>query len=87
MDYEYLIAAVGIALIFFGVLYLYQQRRSESDAGHSWLSYIFLWPLLLGADKEKRGDHFLTKREWIGWGVVVLIAVLAIAFTPSSPHQ
>jgi hypothetical protein len=30
----------------------------------------------------KRGGF--TKREWIGWGIVVLVGILAIVFTPAS---
>ena len=30
----------------------------------------------------KRGG--ITKREWIGWGIVLLVAVLAIVFAPGT---
>ena len=86
MGYAYLIAAIGIGLLGLLVVYLHQRRRSQTDSGHSWLSYILLWPLILDADKAKRGDRFLTKREWFGCGVIVLIALLAIFFTPSKYH-
>ena len=86
MSYAYLIASVGIGLIFFLIVFLYQRRRSQTGSGHSWLSYVLLWPLIFDADKAKRGDRFMTKREWFGWGIVVLIGVLAAIFTPSKYH-
>lgn len=80
--YLYLIVGIGLGVAFFLGLYIYQRRHSGKDVGHSWVSYLLLWPLILDADKGKRDGRFLTKREWIGWGVVGLIIVLAIIFTP-----
>jgi hypothetical protein len=81
--YIYLIAVIGLCVVFFVAIYIFQRRRSATRAGHSWVSYLLLWPLILEADKDKREGRFFTKREWFGWGLVVLIIVLAIIFTPS----
>jgi len=47
-------------------------------------SYLFVWPLLL---TRKEGDKTVqrgfSRREWIGWLIFVLIALLAILFTPT----
>ena len=57
--------------------------KAPKIVGQSWLSYLLLWPLIFDADKGKREGRFLTTREWIGWGLVVLIAVLAVILVPS----
>lgn len=82
-DYKYLIAGIGLGVAFLAGIYFYQRRQSGKDGGHPWASYLLLWPLILDADKGKRDGRFLTKREWIGWGLVGLLVVLAIIFTPS----
>jgi hypothetical protein len=81
--YAYLIAAVGLGILYLGAIYLYQRRRSQAGTGHSWLSYVLVWPLILDADRAKREGRFLTKREWLGWGLVVLIVIVAIVLTPN----
>jgi hypothetical protein len=81
--YAYLIGVVALGVVGLGVVYLYQRSRSQAGTKHTWLSYVLLWPLLLDADKAKREGRFLTKREWIGWGIVLLLIALAIALTPS----
>jgi len=83
-QYGYLIAGIGLGGAFLVLVYLYQRRRSQTDSGHSWLSYVLLWPLILDADKARREGRFLTKREWLGWGVVLLLTILFIVFNPST---
>ena len=80
--YAYLIAGIGIGVGALAIVYLYQRRRSQTAAGHSWLSYVLLWPLILDADKSKREGRFLTKREWLGWGLVALVVVVAVFLAP-----
>ena len=82
--YAYLIAAIVLGVAALTAIYLYQRRRSQAGTGHSWLSYVLIWPLVLDADKSKRDGRFLTKREWLGWGIVVLLVVLAIVLVPSN---
>jgi len=82
-EYAYSIAGVALGVIFLIAMYLHHRHRSRTESGRSWMSYLLLWPLILDADKDKRGGRFLTKREWLGWGLVILIAVLAIVFTPN----
>ena len=80
-EYAYSIAGVALGVIFFVVMYLYHRHRSRTNSAHSWMSYLLVWPLFLDVDKDKREGRFLTKREWLGWGLVILIAALAVAFT------
>jgi hypothetical protein len=82
-EYIWLVAGLSLVVAFFVALYIFQRRRSGTGAGHSWASYLLLWPLVLDADKEKREGRFLTKREWIGWGIVVLIMLFVAVFTVS----
>jgi hypothetical protein len=82
-EYIYLIAGICLGVAFFVGLYIFQRRRSEKQMGHSWISYLLVWPVILDADKGRRDGRFLTKRDGIGWGIVALIVVLAVVFTPS----
>ena len=81
--YAYLIVGVTLGVLYLVGIYLYQRRRPQTGGARSWLSYVLLWPLVLDADKDKREGRFLTKREWLGWGVVLLVIVLAILFAPA----
>ena len=70
----------GFACLF--VIYIYARRRKGGWQAAPWLSFVLIWPLILDADKQKRNGQFLTRRELVGWGLVVLIAIVAIALTP-----
>lgn len=79
----YLVVAV-VATVGF-LIWLFNRRTGvrEEASKRSILDYILVWPLLLS--KKKNGvisERGLTKREWIGWILVVLVAVLAVLFTP-----
>jgi hypothetical protein len=81
--YIYLLAAICAGVAVVTVILVYQKHRIKTDAGRSWIDYLLLWPLVLDADKEKRQGRLLTTREWFGWGVVILVMILAIIFVPS----
>jgi hypothetical protein len=74
-----------IAIVFVVALVLYA-RKSEpvGEMKLKW-HYIFLWPLLIDWLRKdpKRPGTFFTKRELIGWAVVLLIVVLAIIINPA----
>jgi hypothetical protein len=80
-DYAYLLAvALGVAALV--AVYVFQVRRGATgETKHSWISYLLIWPLILDSDKSKREGKVLNGREWFGWGLVVLVAVIAIIFT------
>jgi hypothetical protein len=81
-DYAYFLAAVGLGLAALVAVYFVHRRRLAADqTKHSWLSYLLVWPLILDADQSKRDGKLLTSRELIGWGLVFLVAALAIIFT------
>jgi hypothetical protein len=81
-DYAYLLIAVGLGFVALVAVYLVQRRRvATGESRHSWVSYLLIWPLILDADQSKRGGKVLTAREWVGWGVVLLVTVIAIVFT------
>jgi hypothetical protein len=60
-------------------LYFVWRRRPEGSGGV--LGFLLFGPLLPAVDSylKKRGG--LTRREWIGWGIVVIVMAAAIAFT------
>lgn len=78
-----LVCVIGVALIVTLVLYA---RKSEPvrEIRFKW-HYLFLWPLLfdwLQKDPKRAGVLF-TKRELIGWGLVLLLVVVAIIINPA----
>jgi hypothetical protein len=56
-----------------------QSRRNKVK--RPWLHYLLVWPIVLEADKDKRSGRLLTPREWLGWGIVAVVIVLAVIFT------
>lgn len=75
-------AIPAIVLFIIGAVLIYLRRPSTSvKKDRSWIDYLLLWPLILERDANKRDGRFFTKREWIGWGVVVAIIVLAVHYT------
>ena len=79
-EYTYLIAGVALGIGFLLTSYFYQRQRDRTNAGRSWLSYLLLWPLILDLDKSKREGQEMTKREWLGWGFILLILFAVFAF-------
>jgi hypothetical protein len=77
--YAYFFVLVILAIFALVAIYFIQIRRRQSGSkGHSWASYLFLWPHILDVDKTKRNGRFLSKREWIGWLVVGLLIAAGI---------
>jgi len=85
MKYGILIFAVliSVGFIIWIILRNDMTKGNEEFKPTIW-SYLFLWPLLL---TKKEGDRTVqrgfTKREWIGWLIFAVIALLAIIFTPT----
>ena len=81
-QYAYLIAGVVLGVAGLVAVYLFQTRRdSIEEPKRSWLSYLLIWPLILDVDAATRKGEFLTKREFIGWGIVIVVAICAIILT------
>jgi hypothetical protein len=78
----YLASALALGIGGRILMYIVQARGTKRHSKkRPWHRYLLLWPIVLDADKEKRDGRFLTNREWLGWGIVVLIVVLAVTFT------
>ena len=81
-QHAYIIAGVAFVLALGAVVYLIQTRRNAAAGERRpWFHYFLLWPIVLDVDKTKRGGRVFTKRELIGWGVVILLIVAAVVFT------
>jgi hypothetical protein len=74
-----LVALLGIA----GLVASYcraQSSMTEHKTKHSKWDYLFVWPLILKRDSTRRGSEILSAREFIGWGIVVILIVAAVVF-------
>ena len=80
-QYGFLVVALGIGVLSLAIIYFSRSRYpSKPGERRSWLSYFFLWPLVLDADASKRKGRLFTTREWVGWAVVALIIFCGILF-------
>ena len=81
-DYAYRLIAIGLGAAALVAVYVIQRHRvAAGERKHPWVTYLLIWPLILDANQTKREGKLLTAREWIGWSIVLLAAVLAIIFT------
>jgi hypothetical protein len=81
-DALYLLIGLPLGLAVLVAIFFIQRRRITNEkTTYSWLDYLLVWPLFLDVDRSKRGKRVLTAREWIGWSIVLLVAVLAIILT------
>jgi len=58
-----------------------QIRARHGRVKRPWFHHLLLWPILLDVDKDKRNGRLLTTREWVGWGIVVVVIAIAVIFT------
>lgn len=62
-----------------------RSRDGSPDAKRSLLDYLLVWPLLLGKPSRgsdvRRDARFFTGRELGGWLILLVLIVLAIAFS------
>jgi hypothetical protein len=80
----FVVLVIAIGAVGLIAALLMARRSPASRKPRSLLDYVLLWPLLFDKERERdpqRGDRFLTKREAIGWIVVIAIIVLAVIFT------
>lgn len=81
-QYTYLVVAMNISALLLALIYLSRSRYpTKSGRSRSWVSYLFLWELILDGDASKQKGRFLTTREWFGWAVVAFIIFCGILFT------
>ena len=91
--YGYLVGGILLLILLSLVVWWDQKRRLEglkatenAKPEFRW-SYILGWPLLLDylRYRDPQRQHIIfTKRELIGWGVVILVTILAVIFDLSS---
>jgi hypothetical protein len=76
-SYKYtLIVLVFVALAAGGV-YLATRKAIKSGRRSIW-DYLFLWPLLTTKKTETGRDYRpFSKRELMGWGVVLILLIVA----------
>jgi hypothetical protein len=85
MKYGFLILAVLFSAWFIIWIILRNDTTKEDQEFKPTIwSYLFIWPLLLTRKEGYRTiQRGFSKREWIGWLIFALIALLAILFTPT----
>jgi hypothetical protein len=71
-----LILLLGVAVLFGSYFVARQNRRSGR---RSIWSYVLLWPLLFEGS-ERDGGSLFSKREIIGWGLLLALIVIAVYF-------
>jgi general stress protein CsbA len=55
----------------------------KNDVSKNIWSYVFIWPLLLTKKEEGKSiQRDLTRKEWIGIIILIVIMLLALIFTP-----
>jgi len=79
--YPYHLVVIGIVVVaMLGGYFAF--KRFARTGTHSVWDCIFIWPLLLSR-KKSGGRHEVrdfTKRELIGWGVVIALGTAAVVF-------
>jgi CDP-diglyceride synthetase len=76
----FVFAAVVLGLAVLGLVGSYFVIRKNKRSGRrSVWSYVLLWPLLFERERPEGGGLF-TKREPIGWGLLLLLIALAVTF-------
>jgi hypothetical protein len=57
-----------------------QSSLTEHKTKHSKWDYLLVWPLILKRGSTPRSSKILSAREFIGWGVVIILIVAAVVF-------
>jgi len=70
--------------VVLGLVAIWLVARTPKGEKTRTTSLLLFGPFGPAVDRylAKRGG--ITKREWIGWGIVLLVAVLAIVFAPGT---
>lgn len=80
---RHLYELIVMGLIVVGLIGGYLAFRRYARVGkHGFWDYVFIWPLLLSrkTPEGRREPRDFTKRELIGWGVVIALGVAAVVF-------
>ena len=72
-----LAALLGIA----GLVASYCRSQSSTTKDkHSIWDYLLVWPLILKRDPTRGSSKMFSAREFIGWGIVLTLIVVAVIF-------
>ncbi len=84
--FGWLLAVVLVGFAGLLLAYRYAHKRLETSRNRrTFIDYILIWPLFLGRsanDAEMTKRTVLTKREVLGWLIVIALMLLAIVFAP-----
>lgn len=71
----------GFGVVIASILSARSSKRREKAPISD---YLLVLPLIFrrGNESSRTDDGVLTKREWIGWAIVLLLALLGILFFP-----
>lgn len=78
---NFIFPALVLALAVVAVVSSYFVIRQNQRRGRrSVWSYVLLWPLLFERAERNEGGRLLSKRELIGWGLLLLVIGVAVFF-------
>jgi hypothetical protein len=78
---NFILPALVVVLAVAAAIGSYFVLRQNQRRGHrSIWSYILIWPLLLERTDSNEGGRLFSKRELIGWGVVLVLIAVAVLF-------
>lgn len=81
-DHWYLIAGLFVPL-FLVALIGWRLARTNSNGKVNLLDVLLVWPVLLRRDRTmNEKSYWITRRELLWGGVMIVIAVVAILVTP-----
>ena len=69
------LAVLGAVGSYFVAIHQTRRRGRRSV----W-SYILIWPLLFERAEQRDKVRLLSKRELLGWGLLLLLIVVAVSF-------
>lgn len=78
---DFIFPALVLVLAVVGLVGSYfVSRQSRQRGRRSVWSYILIWPLLFERAEQNDGGRLFSKRELVGWGLLLLLIVVAVSF-------
>ena len=84
IDYWPFLLVCLFGAAFIAALVLYSRRAKSVGELKFKRHYLLIWPLLIDRLQKdpKRAGVLFTKRELVGWGLVLTVVVVAIIINP-----